>query len=351
MVDEHSFFMQRCLELAKLGAGKVAPNPLVACVIVYEGLIIGEGFHQQFGGPHAEVNAIKSVMAQALLSKSTLYVNLEPCSHFGKTPPCANLIIESKIKRVVIGMADPNPLVAGKGIQRLKEAGIEVILGVLETECKELNKRFLTFIEKKRPYLILKWAQTRNGFLSPDSTKMSAEQFEEERHITGRIVQKLVHKWRTEEAAIMVGTHTALADNPALNAREWVGNLPLRVVLDRTLRLPKDLKTFDQSQPTWIINEKEEKSEGKTKYVQVDFTGDWFSILLGKLFEANIQSLIVEGGAQLLNYIIDNELWDEAIVFYSPKQISAGIKSPFIGGEIIQQLEIDNCQMTQYKRI
>ncbi len=347
----HELYMQRCIEIARTGAGKVSPNPMVGCVIVLHNKIIGEGWHREYGWPHAEVNAIIEVKDSELLKDATLYVNMEPCCHIGKTPPCVDLIIAKKIKQVIVGMVDPNPLVSGMGIQKLRDAGIAVQSGVLENDCRELNKRFITFFEKKKPFVILKWAQTQNGFLSPDSSKMSAEKFEEERHITGKIVQKLVHKWRTEESAIMIGTHTALTDNPALNAREWIGKLPLRVVLDRTLRLPKSLKIFDQTQATWIINEREEREEGNLKFVKLDFEGDWLDQLLTRLYLANIQSLIVEGGAKLLNHFIEREMWDEAIVFYSPKQITDGVKAPFIGGEITQQIYIDQCQMTQYKRL
>ncbi|MBC7383517.1 MAG: bifunctional diaminohydroxyphosphoribosylaminopyrimidine deaminase/5-amino-6-(5-phosphoribosylamino)uracil reductase RibD [Bacteroidia bacterium] len=343
--------MQRCLELARLGAGNVAPNPMVGCVIVHNNIIIAEGWHKQFGGAHAEVNALALVEDESLLNSATLYVNLEPCSHFGKTPPCANLLVQKNIRRVVVSMLDPNPLVAGKGIAILQDAGMEVKVGVLEDECHQLNKRYLTFIEKKRPYIILKWAQTHNGFIAPDASKMSAGQFEKDRHITGKIIQKLVHKWRTQEGAIMVGTNTALLDNPALNAREWNGKQPLRVVLDQHLRLPKHLKIYDHSQATWIVNGSKESIDGDLNYVQIIFSEDWFSQLLQRLYKAGIQSMIVEGGLQLLNHIIEHKAWDEAIVFYSPSQIENGIPAPLIGGKIIQQLSIDGVNMIQYKKI
>ncbi|OYU95130.1 MAG: riboflavin biosynthesis protein RibD [Bacteroidetes bacterium B1(2017)] len=350
-MNVHLKYMRRCLELARLGAGTVSPNPMVGSVIVLDDKIIGEGWHKQYGQAHAEVNAIESVKDIALLSRSTIYVNLEPCAHFGKTPPCAQLIIKSKIKRVVVGMLDPNPLVAGKGIELLREAGVEVICPVLELECANLNKRFLCYIKNKRPYVILKWAQTANGYLSPDANKMSAEQFEQERHITGFLIQKLVHKWRTQEDAIMVATNTALTDNPALNARAWEGRAPARILLDQHLRLPKTLKLFDNSQVTFVINGIQEKLDGQTVYVKVDFAGNWFEEMLNRLYEYKIQSIVIEGGATFLNFLIDENLWDEAIVFYAPKNISDGIKAPAISGKIIQTETVDQMNLIQYQNV
>ncbi len=341
-------WMNRCLELARLGAGKVAPNPMVGALLVHNGKVIGEGWHQAFGLAHAEVNAINNVKDKSLLKEATLYVNLEPCAHFGKTPPCANLIIEHKIPQVVIGMRDPNPLVAGKGIELLQAAGIAITEGILEHACLALNKRFLCYMQHKRPFVILKWAQTHNGFLSPDSSKMSAAQFEEERHITGFLVQKLVHKWRTQEDAIMVATNTALSDNPALNARAWEGDAPIRVVLDQHLRLPQTLKIYDQSQKTFIVNGLKEDANGNTFFLKVDFSKNWFEQLLEKLYAQQIQSLIVEGGGQLLRHIIAQNAWDEAIVFYAPKSISNGIAAPAIAGFVQQKLQLDEMQMIQY---
>lgn len=342
--------MQRCLDLAFLGAGSVAPNPMVGCVIVYEGKILGEGLHQKYGEAHAEVNAISSVKPHdmSLLSQSTLFVNLEPCAHFGKTPPCANLIIAHHIKRVVIGMLDPNPLVAGKGADLLREAGVEVTVGVLKESCEDLNKRFIKNITQQKPYVILKWAQTANGYLSPDASKISAEQFEQQRHITGKWVQKLVHKWRTKEDAIMVATNTALTDNPALNNRAWEGRSPARIVLDKNLRLPKHLKLFDNSQTTFVLNEIKDGREGNTFYLQLDFKSDWFSQALSRLHAFNIGSIVVEGGSQLLHFLIDNNLWDEAIVFYSKSHLTDGIAAPSIKGRIIQSCDLEQVQMIQY---
>ncbi len=337
----HQLYMQRCIELAQNGAGSVSPNPMVGCVIVHNEIIISEGWHQQFGQAHAEVNAIASVKDKSLLSEATLYVNLEPCNHFGKTPPCADLIIQHQIKQVVVGMVDPFEKVAGNGISKLQAAGINVTVGVLENECKFLNRRFIKFVTQHKPYVILKWAQTHNGYIAPDANKVSAEEFEQQRHITGFTIQKLVHKWRTEEDAIMVGTNTALLDNPALNARAWHGKNPIRIVIDKTLRLPDSLKLFDKSIPTIVFTEQQKESSQNLTFIQINFSENWFNDVLAHLHENKIQSLIVEGGNQLLNTIIDAKLWDEAIQFISPKTINDGIKAPFINGINYQSDTID----------
>ncbi|MES2654195.1 MAG: bifunctional diaminohydroxyphosphoribosylaminopyrimidine deaminase/5-amino-6-(5-phosphoribosylamino)uracil reductase RibD [Bacteroidota bacterium] len=337
----HQLYMQRCIELAQNGAGSVSPNPLVGCVIVHNNIIIGEGWHQQFGRAHAEVNAIAAVQDKSLLNEAILYVNLEPCNHFGKTPPCADLIIQHQIKQVVVGMVDPFEKVAGNGISKLQTAGIHVIVGVLEKECRFLNRRFIKFVTQHKPYVILKWAQTHNGYIAPDASKLSAEEFEQQRHITGFTIQKLVHKWRTEEDAIMVGTNTALLDNPALNARAWHGKNPIRIVIDRTLRLPDSLKLFDKSIPTIVFTEQQKESAENLTFVQIDFSKNWFEDILNHLYQNQIQSLIVEGGSLLLNTIIDANLWDEAIQFISPKTINDGVKAPFINGINYQSDTID----------
>lgn len=337
----HQLYMQRCIELAQNGAGSVSPNPMVGCVIVHNEIIIGEGWHQQFGQAHAEVNAIAAVKDKSLLSEATLYVNLEPCNHFGKTPPCADLIIQHQIKQVVVGMVDPFEKVAGNGISKLQAAGINVSVGVLENECRFLNRRFIKYVTQHKPYVILKWAQTHNGYIAPDASKVSAEEFEQQRHITGFTIQKLVHKWRTEEDAIMVGTNTALLDNPALNARAWHGKNPIRIVMDKTLRLPDTLKLFDKSIPTIVFTEQQKESTQNLTFIQIDFAKNWFDDILNHLYQHKIQSLIVEGGSQLLNTIIDANLWDEAILFISPKTINDGVKAPFINGINYQSDIID----------
>lgn len=351
MTNTHEEYMMRCIELARLGAGSVSPNPMVGTVIVYNGKIIGEGWHQEFGKAHAEVNAINSVKDKSVLNKAEIYVNLEPCSHTGKTPPCANLLIQHQFKRVVVGMSDPNPLVSGRGIALLRNAGMEVITDVLRDECEALNKRFIKQMLQQRPYIILKWAQTRNGFIAPLASKMSAEQFEEERHITGFFVQRLVHKWRTYEDAIMVATNTVVTDNPALDARAWKGRAPKRIVLDRTLRLPTNLKVFKAPQETFIVNEIKDDSQANLTYIKVDFKGNWMDEMFKRLLSFNIQSIVVEGGSVWLHTLLEQKYWDEAIVFYSPKHISEGVPAPAIGGKLVYQFELDNMQASQYLNV
>lgn len=343
-------YMQRCLDLARLGAGNVAPNPMVGAVIVYQNQIIGEGWHQQVGEAHAEVNAFASVSIANMpfLKDATLYVNLEPCAHFGKTPPCADLIISKGISKVVVGMLDPNPLVAGKGVQKLEQAGIEVVCGILEKECLALNKRFIKGITQHKPYIILKWAQTSNGYLSPDAAKLSAVEFEQQRHITGKWVQKLVHKWRTQEDAIMVATNTALTDNPALNNRAWEGRSPARIVLDKSLRLPNALKLFDGTQKTFVLNAIQNSTGNNLIHLKLNFDGDWFNEALEKLYNHGVYSIVVEGGAQLLNHLIENNKWDEAIVFYSKSHLADGIKAPQITGNLVFQENLGQVSLFQY---
>lgn len=320
-------FMQRALELAQNGAGQVAPNPMVGAVVVHHNRIIGEGWHQKYGGPHAEVNAINAVQDKDrhLLKESTIYVNLEPCSHHGKTPPCADLLVRESLKRVVIANSDPHKLVAGKGVERLQKAGIEVATGVLEAEGKELNKRFFTYHEKQRPYIILKWAQSADGFFTKDS--------KEQYWITGEQSRKLVHKWRSEEEAIIVGTQTALADNPKLDTRLWPGGkAPLRLVLDKELKLPKDLELFNEKQPTVIVSELS-GSVINADIWQLPFDDSLLPSLLKELYQHDVQSLIVEGGAQLLNSFIELDLWDEARVFQGTAVWTKGIKAPILPQE------------------
>jgi diaminohydroxyphosphoribosylaminopyrimidine deaminase/5-amino-6-(5-phosphoribosylamino)uracil reductase len=304
-MEIHEKYMHRCLELAELGAGSVAPNPMVGSVIVNNGKIIGEGFHRQYGGPHAEVNAINSAPDSNLLKTSTLYVNLEPCAHHGLTPPCSDLIIRKQIPKVVIGTVDPFSEVAGKGIEKLKKAGIEVIVGILEEECRELNQRFFCFHEKKRPYVILKWAQTLDGFIDVDR---SPENFGEPTWITGELALRLVHKIRSQEDAIIVGTNTAEKDNPSLTVRHWPGRNPLRVVIDRNLRLPPSHNLFNS------INQ-----------------------ILGKLYNRKIQSVIVEGGRQLIESFFQTGQWDESHVFIGNRFFYRGVSAPGIRGKLIAE--------------
>lgn len=317
--------MRRCIELAVTASGHTAPNPMVGAVVVCDGRIIGEGFHQQYGEAHAEVNAIHSVRETELLKRSTLYVNLEPCSHHGKTPPCVDLIINSRIPNVVVGSFDPNPLVEGKGIAKLRAAGCNVTEHVLETDCDRLNIRFMTFHRKHRPYVILKWAQTADGFIDRvrDTKKVGRPTW-----ITGWYEQTLVHKWRSEEQAVMAGANTALADNPLLNIRRWHGRQPLRVTLDRNLRLPASLNLFDGTQPTLIFTEKQQADTIHVNYVTIPFDERLPQRILDELFRRKIISLLIEGGTQLLQTFIDAELWDEARVFTGTAMFGDGVKAP-----------------------
>lgn len=331
--------MIRCLELARLGAGSVAPNPMVGSVIVHQGKIIGEGFHQKYGEAHAEVNAVNSVVNPELLRESTLYVTLEPCAHHGLTPPCSDLIVEKQIPRVVIGTVDPFSEVAGKGIEKLRKAGIEVELGVLEKECRELNKRFFTFHEKKRPYVILKWAQTLDGFIDIDRGQ---ENFGEPTWITGDLTLRLVHKIRSEEGAILVGTNTAEKDNPSLTVRHWAGNNPVRAVVDKNLRLSQELNLFDGNAKTLVFNAQKNRNENQIEWVKINFERDIPGQILEGLYNRKIISVIVEGGRQLLESFIRQNLWDEAHVFFGNKFFYSGIDAPKIPGKFVSGEILDN---------
>jgi diaminohydroxyphosphoribosylaminopyrimidine deaminase/5-amino-6-(5-phosphoribosylamino)uracil reductase len=348
---KHEKYMQRCIELAELGAGRVSPNPMVGAVVVHDGKIIGEGYHQKYGQAHAEVNAIAQVTenfdnAAELLKQSVIYVSLEPCAHYGKTPPCADLIIKHQIPLVVVGCRDPFDQVDGKGIEKLKTAGIEVITGVLEKECQWLNRRFFTKVQKHRPYIILKWAQTNDGFFAPaDDSQL---------WITGEASRRLVHKWRSEEDAILVGKNTAAIDNPQLNVRYWEGKSPKRVVIDRRLELNKDLNVFDQSVETLIFNEIEFKSDGKNKYIALeDFNRYVPQYILYQLYLQDIQSVIIEGGARTLQSFIEAGLWDEARVLTGKIVLQNGIKAPQITGNIAEEFPVgdDRLQIIYNKQI
>ncbi len=323
----HETYIQQCLQLALKGFGNVAPNPMVGCVIVCDEKVIAEGYHQKYGEAHAEVNAIRSVADKELLKKSTLYVNLEPCAHYGKTPPCADLIIEYKIPNVVIGSMDFNSIVDGRGIEKLTKAGINVIVGILEDKCKELNKRFFTFHEKKRPYIILKWAQTFDGFID---MKRNEENPGKAFQISNAESRKLLHQWRSQEQAIMVGTNTALLDNPQLTVREWQGKNPLRISIDKWLRIPKQYHLFDKSTPTIIFTAIDEPSVTNLEFLKIDFEQVLIPQILNELYQRNIQSLLVEGGEQLLNSFIEKSDWDEARVFISDKLLGKGVKAPVL---------------------
>ena len=330
------FFMYRCLELAKQGIGYVAPNPMVGAVLVYKGIIIGEGFHQQYGGPHAEVDCLNSVKEQdkEKISGSVLYVSLEPCSHFGKTPPCTDLIIANKIPEVVIGCRDPFKEVDGKGIEKLKAAGIKVVYGILEKECQQLNKRFFTFHTKHRPYIILKWAETGDGFISTSPKPSPKERaFADPANtrllISNEQTNRLVHKWRSEEASILVGTNTALLDDPELTTRNWPGSSPIRLVVDMDLKLPPLLRIFNDKQRTVIFNKLKHEEKDHLIYYQVTEDVNLVHQIVNALYQMKIQSVIVEGGARLLQSFIDEEMWDEVRIIKNEELIiNNGLAAP-----------------------
>lgn len=340
MQEPDVLYMQRCLDLAVKGAGYVAPNPMVGAVLVHDNRIIGEGYHRQYGEAHAEVNCIQSVSPEdrPLISSSTLYVSLEPCAHYGKTPPCSDLIIQYAIPKVVVGCRDPFPEVDGKGISKLLAAGVEVKVGVLEKECRELNKRFFCQVEKRRPYIILKWAQTADGFIAGNGSERLL--------ISNDITNRLVHQWRSEEAAILVGTNTAILDDPALTNRLWKGRSPVRMVLDRSLRLPGGLKLLDGAQDTIVLNTIKSGEQGKTRYYKIDPQRDLIEQVLKAANENNLQSILVEGGAKLLQSFMDAGAWDEARVITNKNLFcKAGIQAPVLRQKDpvqVQYIQSDN---------
>lgn len=340
-MEQHELYMSRCLQLAQQAEGYTAPNPMVGAVIVCDGVIIGEGYHHRCGEPHAEVNAIRSVNDQNLLMKSTLYVNLEPCSHYGKTPPCAQLIIDKKIPRVVVGMGDPNPKVNGRGIQMLREAGVEVVENVLNQQCQILNKRFITMYTKKRPFVILKWAQTQDGFIDAWRTTSEIPPL----RISNEVTKTLNHQIRSIESAILVGTNTALLDNPHLTARKWITRNPVRMVVDKSLRVPSDYRIYDQTTPTVIFTDKMVENKTNITFVKLDFSKAIVPQIMDYLYQANLSSLIVEGGTQLLQAFIDANLWDEVYIETSPEIIGAGVKAPNISMKIIDTKWYDQNKM------
>lgn len=325
----HEIYMRRCIELAKLGTGNTIPNPLVGAVIVYNSKIIGEGYHRKYGEAHAEVNAINSVKDRSLLQKSTLYVNLEPCIHYGKTPPCSLKIVEEKIPEVVIGTADPNPIVNGKGIEFLKRNNVKVITNILENECIYLNRRFFTYHLKKRPYIILKWAQTKDGFIDY-ANRDPKKQFE---WISNDIFKTLVHKWRSEEQAILIGSKTAINDNPQLTTRNWPGKSPIRIVINKEANLPDKLNIFDNTVKTIIFNERIEKKQNNIEFKKINFDENLLYNILYHLYELEIQSIIVEGGAKTIDGFVKHNLWDEARVIIGNKYFKDGIKAPIFNYE------------------
>ena len=334
-MNTHEKYIKRCIELAKNGLGTTYPNPLVGSVIVYDDKIIGEGWHKKSGEPHAEVNAVNAVKDKSLLKKATIYVSLEPCSHFGKTPPCCDLIVKNKIPNVIIGTVDPNIKVAGKGIQKLIEAGINVTVGILEEECNALNKRFFTFHNKKRPYIILKWAESQDGFIAPMKSlrypKISEEHENEKKPvwITNQYSRQLVHKWRSEEQAILVGAQTVIDDNPKLNVRDWTGNNPIRVVLDPNNRIPLDSHVLDNQFKTILFSKSKPTIDKENSiFTSIDFGQNVATQIAAGLYQYQIQSVIIEGGRQTLQAFIDANLWDEARIFVGNVAFKEGTEAP-----------------------
>lgn len=335
--------MRRCIQLAELGKGHVAPNPMVGCVIVHQDQIIAEGYHQKFGEAHAEVNAINNVPTEIPLEECTAYVSLEPCAHYGKTPPCANLLVEKGIKKVVIGAFDTHSKVAGKGIQILEEAGIEVTIGVLEETCRIQNKHFFTYQEQERPFVLLKWAQTQAGFMDNDSGVQGEVSW-----ISGPEVKTLVHELRSEYQAILVGKHTVLNDNPSLTVRKVSGNNPIRVILDTNIELSEDYSAFNDEAPTIIINKLRSEELTGIKYIQVDaMTPD---AILKSLYKEGIQSVLIEGGSATLQSFIEAELWDEAYVISGSTEFKSGTKAPEIQGQLVESKQIMNDTIHVYRR-
>lgn len=356
-IDEmknHEMYMRRCIELARNAEGRTSPNPMVGCVVVHEGRIIGEGYHHRAGEPHAEVNAIHSVENQALLNEATLYVSLEPCSHWGKTPPCADLIVSRGIPRVVVGMVDPFAEVSGNGIRKLRGAGVAVEVGVLENECRELNRRFITYHTRKRSYITLKWAQTSDGYLDNNRPSTVPATW-----MTGPVAKTLVHRLRAESDAILTGTNTIERDNPSLTVRESGGKNPLRIVLDRSLRLSPEARVFDGEAPTLLFTETGSGTAARQRYprcevAEVDFTAGWTAIF-DALYARKVQSLFIEGGARTLHSLIEAGLWDEAYVFVSPLGVSdlaggstlgpLGIQAPPIPGRLLAEETVDKATL------
>lgn len=357
MSADHHLYMHRCLQLARLGAGKVAPNPMVGAVLVHEGRVIGEGFHRQYGGPHAEVNCLHSVKEadRPLIERSVLYVSLEPCAHYGKTPPCAALVIRHRIPQVVVGCRDPFPLVNGKGIEKLEAAGIAVAVGVLEEACLALNRRFFTFHTAHRPFIRLKWAQTGDRRLAnADHSRV---------FISNGYTNRLVHLWRSEEAAIAVGTNTALFDDPALTTRSWPGASPVRIVVDLSLRLPSSLQLFDGTVPTIVFNSRQHTLEtdwaealhsgGRPglAYYQVTEDVSLVQQVVHALYQLRVTSVLVEGGARLLQSFIDEGLWDEACIITNESLIlGEGLPAPVLRGHrLAEQHMLEGDTITVYQ--
>jgi len=346
-MNKHEKYMQRCLELASKGRSHVAPNPMVGCVILLDNKIIGEGYHKQYGEAHAEVNAINAVKDKKQLKQATLYVNLEPCAHHGKTPPCSELIVRMKIPKVIIGCQDSFAEVSGKGIERLRQAGTEVKVGILEQESRELNRRFFVFHEKKRPYVILKWAQTLDGYIDVIRKPQDPIGIN---WITHPNLKLPVHKWRSEESAIMVGSMTALNDNPHLGTREWYGENPLRILVNQNMDLPNDLQIFDNSIPTIVFTQQPQVDKANLKCIYTDFTNNLHQQVLDKLYSMEVQSVIIEGGQMLLQSFIDANIWDEARVLVGDKSFGEGLRAPVLDAKFKASCRYENDTILFYQK-
>lgn len=318
-MTQHEIYMQRCFELAKLGVGNVSPNPMVGSVIVHDNQIIGEGWHQKYGKAHAEVNAIASVEDKSLLKEATIYVSLEPCHHFGKTPPCVDLILEHQIPKVVVGTKDPNALVAGQSIEKLKNAGVEVTVGVLNEKAVTLDKGFISKHKNQRPYVILKWAQSKNGYFAP---------LEGQQWLSNEHSKRLTHKWRNAVDAILVGKNTVLQDNPVLTDRFWQGHHPLRVIIDPQLEIGQDHNVYNDGRPTLVFNALKKGKEGVVQYIQLDHYCFTVKAMIKHLNQLKINTILVEGGAFTLNNFIESNYWDEAYVYKTNIEIEYGIDVP-----------------------
>lgn len=343
-------YMRRCLELADNGAGYVAPNPLVGAVIVYDGRVVGEGAHRHYGGNHAEANAVSSVKDKSILKDTAMYVSLEPCSHKGKQPPCCDLIIQCGIPKVYVATEDPNPLVAGKGIQRLCDAGVEVQVGLLKEDAQEQNRRFFTYQQKKRPYVVLKWAQSIDGFIDKKRDAGTPPEW-----LTGAQGQLLVHRWRTEEPAIMVGANTVLRDNPRLTSRKWDGKNPLRVVFDKDLSLPKAAHIFNNEAKTLVltyVGKPDSNRYPDTVEIQpIDPSAGVEEQVLAELYRREIQSILVEGGGYVLAQFIGKKLWDEARIFTASKVLMEGLPAPSLSGSLIGSAGYSDFNLKVFRNI
>lgn len=345
-MQKDEFYMKRCLQLAAIGRSTTAPNPMVGAVVVHKGKIIGEGYHTAYGYAHAEVEAIASVRNQELLKESTIYVNLEPCSHYGKTPPCASLIISKKIPSVVIGTYDPFPSVAGKGVEMLLNAGVKVKIGILEKECRDLNRYFFCFLEKRRPYIILKWAQTRDGFID----RIREEGTEAKpTPISNMITQMRVHKLRSEVQSILIGTNTAINDNPSLTVRNWRGIHPLRLIIDRKEKIPKDYKIFNDNVPTIVFCSTKSFKVNHIEYVPLNFEKEIIPQLLNNLYDRRIHSVLVEGGSYLLQKFINSGVWDEIQIEDSEILFGNGLAAPVLPIQEFEREEIGTSFMKLFK--